>query len=85
MTKKVKTPTAISMKAARLLIKKMKHSPDLPSVDSIALLLDNILHFGWLVRAIHERVEVAEYGQGGDDMISAELREYDTWANKVLF
>ena len=85
MIEKVENPMGISLKAALLLLKEMNQSPAPPSVESMALLLDNVLHFGWLVRAVHERAELADSFPDSADYISDELRAYDDWASQNLF
>ena len=80
----VEHPTGVSLKAAYLLLQEMKQSPDPPTVDGLALLLDNKLHFGHLIREIHSEAWLSRNDYDENGIVSQGMLEYDAWASQML-
>ena len=72
-------PTGVSLKAAFLLLRELRRYPQLPSVEQLALILDNVLNYEWAVRLL--RLEAEDHNPYGPD---ANVYEFNDWAANVL-
>lgn len=78
-----RSPSGVSLKAAYLLLREMHKSLEPPSIESLALLLEDVLHYEHavrLIRVVHDLVR--------DDLDVSSAREgledFNTWAEQTL-
>jgi hypothetical protein len=79
----VTEPSGVALKAAYLLLREMNKSPEPPSMESMALLLDNVLHYEWAVRLIRLTSDSIE-SQFGPDCMKEGLSQFKDWADNTL-
>jgi hypothetical protein len=76
-------PTGISLKAAYLLLREMNKSPEPPSIESLALMLDSVLNYEWAVRIIKITSELQDQS-GTIEGMEDNLRQFNEWTNDNL-
>ena len=72
-------PTGVSLKAAFLLLRELRRYPQLPSIEQLALILDDVLSYEWAVRLL--RLEAEDHNKYGPH---ANVYEFNEWAANVL-
>jgi len=76
-------PTGVSLKAAYLLLREMNQSPEPPTLESLAVMLDTVLNYEWAVRLIRVTAETVR-DIGDAECMKEGLEQFETWANENL-
>jgi hypothetical protein len=77
---KATQPSGVSLKAAYLLLKELKRYPQLPSIEQLAIILDDTLCYEWAVRIIRNEQVFNAGLYCRDDAVIA----FNEWAENVL-
>jgi hypothetical protein len=72
-------PTGVCLKAAYLLLRELKRYPNLPSMEELALILADVLHYEWAARLL--RLEEENHDAYG---VNDGVIDFNLWANDVL-
>ena len=75
-------PSGVALKAAYLLLREMNSSPEPPSLERLAFLLDTILKYGPAVRLL--RLSADFVAGGPDAYLERQLDEFGIWADENL-
>jgi hypothetical protein len=73
-------PSAVSLKAAYRLLKALNRSPEPPSIDTLAVMIEEALQYADAVALVSE---AADYFKGDGGMVDAAkaFQEFVDWAN----
>lgn len=77
-------PSGMALKAAYLLLRELNKSPEPPTMEGLAVLLEKVLRFPELITLLKEAHEVMNGCGTCDSFMREPLNEFESWVNDKL-
>ena len=82
-TERPTEPSGVSLKAAYLLLREMNQSPEPPTIESLAAMLDSVLNYSEAVNLIRDARETVKDCSSCEYM-NKPLTDFEDWARAKL-